>query len=238
MEERRGRSKSVKRIRASASPMSLTTQASRSRSRSRSASRVGFPIRRIHEGNTGPEKKVLDTAYATYVCDTTGSVTLLTGIAQGDDFNQRDGRKIKITDVMIQGCVSAVDSVTDDVYCTVMLIYDRQSNQGAPTIADIFSAANSTAFMNLNNRERFKILSTDRVCLSRNNATATTAVGSCNQSIINRYIKTDLVTIFDGTGGAVTDITTGAVFLVTLGDVAAGSGGAYFASARVRFVDL
>lgn len=185
-----------------------------------------------------PEKKVLDLAFAAYPCDTTGSVTLLNGIAAGDDFNQRDGRKIKITDVQIQGMVSATDASTDDTYCLVMLVYDKQPNEGLATIAQIFSQANSTSFMNLNNRERFKILSTDRVALSRNNATATTAVGSCNQTIINRYIKTELVTVFDAATGAITDITHGAVLLVTLGDVAVGSGGSYFASTRVRFTEV
>lgn len=196
------------------------------------------PIPRAIVPRMAPEKKVNDLAYATYVCDTTGTVTLLNGIAAGTDFNQRIGRRIRITDVMIQGGVAAVDATTDDTYCLVMLIYDSQPNQAIATIAEIFSQANATSFHNLNNRDRFKVLSTDRVMLSRNNTGATIAVGSCNQTAVNRYIKTDLVTTFDAATGTIADITTGAVLLVTLGDVAAGSGGAYYASTRVRFTDL
>lgn len=46
------------------------------------------------------EKKVVDTASASYACDTTGSVTLLNGMAQGSDFTNRIGRKY--TNVAVQ----------------------------------------------------------------------------------------------------------------------------------------
>lgn len=198
------------------------------------------PIRRQPIARTvRPEKKVSDLAYATYVCNTTGTVTLLNGIAAGTDFNQRIGRRIRITDVMIQGILAPEDLTTDDCYCTIMLIHDSQPNQALATIADIFSQANGTSFLNLNNRDRFKVLSTDRLTVGARSNTATVALAaSPGTQPINRYIKTDILTTFDAATGTIADITSGAVLLVTLGDEPAGTAGAYFASTRVRFTDL
>lgn len=185
------------------------------------------------------EKKVLDLAYATYAITTTGSVTLLNGIAGGTDFNQRVGRRVKITDVMIQGMVAPEDATTDDVYCTVMLVYDNAPNQALATIAEIFSQANGTSFLNLNNRDRFKVLSTDRFTIGQRSNTATVALAASPGTVpINRYIKTQLGTVFDAATGTIADITTGAILLVTLGDEPSGTGASFFASTRVRFTDV
>ena len=104
------------------------------------------------------EKKVVETASASYACDTTGSVTLVNGMAQGSDFTNRIGRKYTNVAVQLEGYLGPQDSNVGTTKCRIMLIYDAQPNGALPAITDVLTASTSNAFMNLNNRDRFKVL--------------------------------------------------------------------------------
>lgn len=184
------------------------------------------------------EKKVIDTAAAVYACDTTGSVTLLNGVAQGSDFTNRIGRKFTNVTVQLEGKIAPQDANVGHTKCRVMLIYDTQPNGALPAITDVLTAATSNAFMNLNNRDRFKVLSETNVTLAAIDNTATQSWAAAptvhNVSI---FKKLNLETINDGTTAAIGDIQSGSIFLLTVGDQAAGSGFNFTAAARVRFID-
>jgi len=209
----------------------------RNRSMAPAASRGFFgPQRRGSK-----ELKVIDTAAATYACDTTGSVTLINGVATGSDYSNRIGRKITIKSAQLMGLVQPeASAASGPTKYRVMLVWDSQPNGVIATIADIFTAATSAGFLNLANRERFRVLKDVQgvIGYSLIDTTATQAVavspnpGCRNVSVFKRL---NLDTIYDGTGAVIGDVQTGALLLVTIGNLAAGAN--FIGAARVRFTD-
>lgn len=199
-----------------------------------------LPNRGFAQG-AAKEHKYVDVAAANYVADTTGTVTLLNGIAQGDDNTNREGRQVTVTSVSIKGMLTPVDKTTGACYCRLIVVWDSANNGGAaPAITDLLVAANSVSHNNLNNRMRFKVLMDEQYCVGGNQDTTTQAYAqSPTVFTINRYMKLPpgCVTTFSGTGATSASIQSGAIWMFTIGNQAADAGGAYQVATRVRFVD-
>lgn len=189
----------------------------------------------------GPqERKVIDFPNTTTAVNTTGSVTLINPVSTGSDFTNRIGRRINMTSIALRGLLSN-DTVgpTEPQNCRIMLIQDLQTNGVIATIAEIFQAAQANSFMNLNNREKFKVIMDKQICLGRFNATAgATLSPTPGCEIINEYRKVNIPVFFEGPNADIGSISSGAIYLVTLGNSAAGVGDSNFTwSSRIRFVD-
>lgn len=194
--------------------------------------------------NRGPrtgkgELKYVDLAAAAYSCSTTASVTMLNGIAVGDDNNNRDGRQIYVETCQIIGKLAPEDSLTSDTNCRIMLVWDAQPNGAAIAgITDILVAATTHSMTNLNNRERFTILRDLVLPVGRTDNTTTVAFAhSPTIHSVKWFTRIKRKTTYNTTTAAITAITTGALLLVTVGDTAAGSGANFTAATRVRFRD-
>lgn len=186
------------------------------------------------------EKKVIETAPAGYACDTTGTVTLLNGCAQGSDFTMRIGRKFTNVAVQLEGIIQPVDNNTQLTggKARVLLLYDSQPNGTLPAITDIFVTSSSLSFMNLNNRDRFKVICDENVSLGGISDTATQAVaGSPTVYNVSVFKKINYETVCDGTTDDIADINSGSLLLVTIGSSAAGTCFTFTGAARVRFYD-
>lgn len=177
------------------------------------------------------EWKAIDTT-CTGVLDTTGAVTLVNGCARGDDINERTGRKITMRSIQLkfEAVVTATTGI--DNTCRVMLVYDKQTNGAAPTIANILATSNPAALRNLENRSRF-------VCLFDRFFHLNDADESGSRRSFQFYRKCRLpVTFNNGDAGTVADITTGSLYLLTLGSVVAGNtAGQISGYCRVRYED-
>lgn len=186
-----------------------------------------------------PELKYVDLAEATYLMDTTGSVTALNLIAVGDDNTTRDGRQVTIKSVQVHGIVKPVDDTTSTCKGRVMLVWDNANNSGTiATIAQILNQANGTAFPLVDNANRFTILVDRTYSLGRVDTTATQAFSNGSNTFdCEIYKMINAVTQYSGTTAAIGSIQNGALLLVTIGSIAAGAGGALVASTRVRFTD-
>lgn len=184
------------------------------------------------------EKKFIDTAQASYDCDTTGSVTCLNLCDEGTGISQRIGRKICIKSVQVRGIVRPVDATSSDNTTRIMLIWDKQVNGVIATISEILSAATAHSFMNLDNRERFVVLMDKQFAVGRR-SDASGNSGSPNVYAVNKYKKMPAgsITIYDGTGAGIADVNTGALYLVTIGSQAAAAGSVFSAACRVRYTD-
>lgn len=182
------------------------------------------------------EAKVVDTDPATYNMDTTGTVTLLNGVATGSDYTDRVGRKIILKSVYVRGIIKPVDTQTSDVLCRMMLVYDMQSNGAAPAITDILKSSTSTAQLNMNNRDRFKIIMDKVVALGARDISSG-YTGMVNVVPVKKYKKLRHETIYSGTLSTVASIATGGLYLVTIGDQTSGLGGLLSCSVRTRFID-
>lgn len=191
---------------------------------------------------SGPERKVVDTASATYACNTTGSVTFISGAAQGTDFNQMIGRKATLITAQLEGQLAPQDNSVFPTHARVMLIYNEQPNAAVPAITDILTAATSNSFMNLNNRDRFKVILDHNVALGQVDTTATQAVADApTSSVVSYYRKLpNLPVVRNGaaTTAAITNYVTGTLLLVTIGDQAAAGGYNFIGAVRVRFMDV
>lgn len=176
------------------------------------------------------EVKVCDTAPTSYNFNTTGSIALLNGIGVGDDYNERDGRQIWTTSIKVKGTVGANSAAANYSYNRIMVIYDSQSNGSLPAMTDIFSSSTSLSFLNLNNRERFTILADEEFVLGLCTATG---VGDSNVYNVCINIEEVLKTTYNGTGATISNITTGAILLVTIANKATTAVNTL--SSRVRF---
>lgn len=186
------------------------------------------------------EQNFIDVAAASYAADTTGTVTLLNGVAQGDDNTNRKGRQVAFTSVSIKGFLTPVDGSIATTFCRMIVVWDSAPNGVAPVITDLLTASTSLAHMQLNNRARFKILADEQLTIGTVDTTATTTYAlapGCHT--VNRYIKLPkVVTTYQGTGATVASIQQGALWLFTIGNNAANAGGTFGLAIRCRFTDL
>ena len=100
------------------------------------------------------EKKFIDTADNGYDCYSGASLIHLTNIVRGDDYNNRSGRQVKLTDLNARLNFSCSTLGSDIIrICIVQL---RQT--AVPAVTDIFTAGAVQAFRNLNNVRDIKML--------------------------------------------------------------------------------
>lgn len=179
---------------------------------------------------TGHEKKFKDTSLAAVAFTTTGVMTLLNGLVPGSDANQRIGRRINVLSLLLRLYIQPGATPTDGV-CRAMVVVDKQANGAAPVIGDILTSGTSVNPNNLNNRGRFVTL-LDWV----------TVIDQVAQKIVYKtvFLRKKFATVYNaGTAGTVADIATASLYLVTVGDLAAGATANVITNgvARIRFED-
>lgn len=184
------------------------------------------------------ELKYVDIGVGVYPADTTGTVTLLNGIAVGDDNTTRDGRQATMKSVQVRGMFSPTDATTIASKGRLLLVWDNAAAGATATIAAILSAANSASFPLVDNAQRFTILVDRSYVLGPYDTTATQAVaGSPTNNDVEIYKKLDCVTQYNGTGATSASIQNGALLMVTIGNTAVNAGGSFQVATRVRFTD-
>lgn len=203
-------------------------------------------------GRSPVERKVSDTVIATYQVNTTGSITLLHVPTLGTDFTNRIGRKTAAKSIYVRGFVRTEASGTAGTQistvpqqCRMILFADLQPSPAtAIAVTDLLVSAHPAEQLNLNNRDRFRILADKMYVLDPyvNVTTATQAQASLVNQIrtVKVFKKINIETIFNGTnGGTFADITSGAIYMLWIGNVAAGANTDANAilTVRVRFID-
>lgn len=199
------------------------------------------PTRAVIKGAIAPrvELKYCDLPGATYLADTTGSVTALNLIAVGDDNTTRDGRQVTIKSVQFRGTLVPVDNTTLPAKCRLMLVWDNAVNSGTiATVAQILNAASAAAFPLIDNQNRFTVLVDRSYVVGGVSDVATQAYSmspACHN--VEIYKSINAITQYSGTTAAIGSIQNGALLMLTIGDKAAGAGGAFLGATRVRFTD-
>lgn len=185
------------------------------------------------------ERKVIERGVSAYTLDITGDIVLINGVATGTDFTDRIGRRTNCVSVQLRGWFSPVNATTSvgvGDMIRILLIHDSQTNGVAPTIANIFQTTiDVNSFMNLDNRERFKVLYDKKVYVAPFNATVATQ-NTNNMPIIDVYKKCNIPTIYEGTAATVGSVSSGAIWLVCWSQSAAATV-VFNGTTRVRFVD-
>lgn len=177
------------------------------------------------------ELKTIDVSPSLTV-DTTGAVSLLNGCQRGTDYVERIGRELRLrsVDVLLTAQVTSATGV-DQIH-RYLLVFDKQPNGVALTLADVLSTPSVDAQLNLNNESRFRILADERYHLNASGEPGSQKAVHIAQRLALR------VRFNSGTAGTVADIATGSLYLITIGSIAAGAtAGTLSGRSRVRFTD-
>lgn len=177
----------------------------------------------------------VDLAYATYNMDTTGSIALVATIAQGAGVQQRIGKKASYKSVQVRGlCHSNTATTVADG--AILLVYDREPTGALPAITAILNTATSQSFLNDDNSKRFRIMRRWDYTYCGPVGTPTSASAYSMDEWVD--MKNLPVQFKAAATGAIGDIATGALYVVTVGNIAAGTAAPVAnIGFRTRFVD-
>lgn len=195
--------------------------------------RTTFPAPRRVIANK--ETGFVDLASANYAYDTTGTITLLATVPQGASVNQRVGKKIRWKSIQCRGINFAnTSAVFND--CAMLIVYDKRPTGQLPAITDVLNTVSSRSFNNDANSGRFVILKRHDFNLVGSSTTPTEA-STCDADF---FLKIDRDVEFAAAGtGAIADISLGALYLITVGQNAAGATAASaLLGFRTRFIDM
>jgi len=164
--------------------------------------------------------------------DTTTAVDLVNGIARGDELDQRIGRELTMRSVQIDMVTKATAGTGIAQQHRILLVYDRQTNATALTAVQVLTGATVYSPRNLENRRRFKILMDKKFQLN--------ASGESGSERMFKFYRrlAHPVTFNSGDAGTVADITTGSLYLIYIGSIAAGAtAGSIVGHCRIRYSD-
>lgn len=188
-----------------------------------------------------PELKYIDTSAVDQGILAAGSLVLMNGCATGTTVTTRVGRKIVMKSITINintfNAGATSQSYPIGVSGKISLVYDSQPNGGAaPGYTSIYKSAHPTSPLNLDNRDRYKVLWTKNFVVgSYEIAASKLTAGSPTNSTRKGYKKCNLPVIFGGDGSTQADIQTGALYLTAVVDANLGAAFDYFV--RVRYSD-
>lgn len=162
-------------------------------------------------------------------CDITIPLTLLNGIQRGDDDTERLGRSTSLRTLEVKGYVSAGSAET---FARIIIFYDHQSNGAAPLSSELLYPMR-TYGMYPRGSSRFDVLYDQEYHVN-----ASTEVDSLAPVNIRIPLFNQLVVYNSGSTGTVADISTGALYIATVGNNAAGATAPTFIfTSRVHFTD-
>lgn len=177
-------------------------------------------------GSGGRELKFIDVTNTFVNIPAAGAVTLINGVVQGTDFNNRIGRKIVmkslLSNITLYPSTTAPASTGD--FTRLMVIYDTQTNSAAtPAVTDILVSADVNSPMNLNNRDRFHVVMDKKYTFYPTAYTAgAITAGNPVTRWCSKYKKHSKDVIFSGTAATIGSIQTGSLlflYLSKLGDI-------------------
>jgi len=198
----------------------------------RQASMSAMPLQRTGPGETG----YVDNAVITNPINSTGTVDLIFTCAQGTAVTQRVGKRIFTKSIQWRGVLSA-DTTTTTSAGTWIIVYDRRPTGALPALTDIIKSASPFAMNNDDNSGRFQIVHRRDFVVLGNTATPTTGQEVLTE---NGFIKFRRQIDYKSAGtGAIGDIEMGALYLVTVGQTAAGTADAGITIIfRTRFTEV
>lgn len=198
--------------------------------------RAAYPLASWNQARRGltlarGELKAADTS-ANLACNSTGTLALLNGIARGDDISERTGRQVIMKSMQLKLQSSVTVTTGADQVHRYMVVLDTQTNAAALTLAQVLGGSSTVAFPLLENRMRFRILYDRFIPLNGSGEP-----GSQRTIFVSKTLNVP-VTFNSGDAGTVADIVTNSLYLIVLGDQAAGvTAGAVTYACRIRYED-
>lgn len=188
---------------------------------------TGYPA-----GGLNEEFKFIDVGPKNANINNAIHFELLNGMGMGTSASTRIGRQVILRSVQVRGAIQVTLTTGIRQQIRVMLVYDRQSNGVTAGITDVLNASDVASMKNLSNKRRFKVMMDKFILLS-----AADLAGE--QQVLDFYRRLRHPVMFnDGNAGDISDIESGALYLIMFGEVASGATDAnmYF-SCRVRYTE-
>lgn len=191
----------------------------------------------LWNGRRADELKTIDSTATTDI-PTAGLVNTISGVAAGTDYNNRIGRKIMMKSLLLRFALSPIATASAPIGDVVRIIvfYDTQTNGVLPTIAQLLQNSQFDDPLNLDNRDRFRVIMDKYIGMPASAYTAgALTAGSPTPKTMTKYRKFRLEGIFSGTTAAVGSIATGGIFIAYLSRTNTVTNITW--DARIRFVD-
>lgn len=186
--------------------------------------------KRVVKKYVNTEYKHHDVTQSGTGVDTTGAIIPMTLIAQGDDFEDRNGRQIKIISMTGNMNVTQNSSATNTQLRAILFI-DKEQNGTIPLVSGVddgvLDSANVYSLRNMNQTRRFVTLFDKIFSLS--------ATGSTN-STIRRYKKLMLKVRYDGTAASQANQKENNIYLLLLSNEATNTPTVKY-QFRFRYID-
>ncbi len=158
-----------------------------------------------------------------------GTIKCVSGIAQGTGESQRDGRKYQIHSIHIKARVNSVVQESQaaplsDLVGRFCLVLDTQTNVTEVVATEVMDGGQNNdelSFRNLQHSSRFKVLWDKKFILRRIAQTNEGAINlfaspisTSNIMTFNKYFKTPISVITNGTSNAISDITDNSLCMI------------------------
>lgn len=159
------------------------------------------------------EKKFFDVSAAVVPTSAAPTATLLNNVAEGDDYNQRNGRSLLCDSVHVRWTAKGNNAATNTVLKFV-IVMDKKPDSALPCLYGQVYGSNSTIaqYDKANESDRFVIIKQQLVLLNTGSGMA--RQGDFYISLKGIHIK------YDFTGGAIGDLETNALHLLATSDEA------------------
>lgn len=172
------------------------------------------------------ERKTFDTNVATAFSSTV-TTQCLNLIAQGNDYNNRQGNSIKASGLSYNIYINKANATNAYDRCRLILFIDKKGEGATPAITDLLESNSFYSLKNHTNRDRFKIIKDMRFSLDNSNNLSRTLKGFIR---LKQHIK------YQNTTGAIGSTDTNQIWLFYLSDNAA-NGPVTAMNFRLRFID-
>lgn len=190
----------------------------------RQNARISAISKKVNSMAKSVELKFNDVSRITTVDSASGDIFALNLVAQGDNFNNRDGREIIVKSVLIRGTFSVADSYN---IIRMMLLWDIDPDGSLPVLADILeSPANPThSAIAINNTKRFVVLRDKMFKIDT------------DDPIVNfkLYRKLNHKSTFIGTTAAIASLERGGLYLFCVSDSSAATHPGLTVYTRIRY---
>lgn len=171
--------------------------------------------------------------------NTTGKIKHVNVVPQGSSQSQRIGKKIALKGFQIRGFATN-NATSIGSLCSVIFVYDKRPTLVLPAITDVLVAANSTSLNNRVNSDRFSIMRRWDWYMNGSatdgETTANTGAAFCQYiKVPKKYRKC----VFQAVGdGAIGDVAIGAVYMISVGNLADGADADLSVRVRCEYNDI
>lgn len=172
------------------------------------------------------EKKFIDSATSGTIT-TTPVVTLLTGVAQGNDYNNRNGDSIKLHGLSIKYYDAKSSAAAESIFGRLLIVLDKDSRQATPAYTDVMTSVSPAAHTNVDGHDRFVILADHMFTESEEERRA---------QVWEKYIPLDIHAKYNSTGDTVTSCAQNHIYAMFVTDQPT-NGSAFVLNWRVSFYD-